>query len=244
MACLPGTRTTILSVIHAWARSLDGQNVLWLKGVAGSGKSAIAHTIAQSLRKDGRLASSFFFDRNTTSRNTSHLLVTTIARDIAMIHPAIAADIRTTLEEDPSLASASLSRQFEAFLSGPLRRHPIEHSFVIVIDALDEIIHEDSTIELLKILRDEASKLPSQIRILVTSRPTRDIIDYLSKQSHIVSHVIDIASVENGQDIEAYIGHQLRDPILHKRMGSPHSTEVLVRDLTNLAGGLFIWIVT
>ncbi|KZP14698.1 hypothetical protein FIBSPDRAFT_1048609 [Athelia psychrophila] len=244
MTCLPGTRATILSIIDPWARSLDGQNVCWLKGVAGSGKSAIAHTIAQSLHKDGRLASSFFFNRNDTSRNTPQLLVTTIARDIAMIHPAIAADIRTTLEEDPSLASASLSRQFEAFISGPLRRHPIEHSFVIVIDALDEIVHQNSIIELLKILRDEASKLPPQIRILVTSRPTRDIIDYLSEQSHIACHSIVIASVENGQDVEAYIGHELRDPILHKRMGSLHSAEVLVRDLKNLAGGLFIWIVT
>ncbi|KZP14717.1 hypothetical protein FIBSPDRAFT_935616 [Athelia psychrophila] len=244
MTCLPGTRATILSIIDPWARSLDGQNVCWLKGVAGSGKSAIAHTIAQSLHKDGRLASSFFFNRNDTSRNTPQLLVTTIARDIAMIHPAIAADIRTTLEEDPSLASASLSRQFEAFISGPLRRHPVGHSFVIVIDALDEIVHQNSIIELLKILRDEASKLPPQIRILVTSRPTRDIIDYLSEQSHIACHSIVIASVENGQDVEAYIGHELRDPILHKRMGSLHSAEVLVRDLKNLAGGLFIWIVT
>ncbi|KZP14714.1 TPR-like protein [Athelia psychrophila] len=244
MACLPGTRATILSIIHPWARSLDGRNVLWLKGVAGSGKSAIAHTIAQSLHKDGRLASSFFFNGNVASRNTSQLLVTTIARDIAMIHPAIAADIRMTLEEDPSLASASLSRQFEAFISGPLRRHPIERSFVIVIDALDEIIHEGSAMELLTILRDETFKLPPQLRILITSRPTRDIIDYLSKKSHIVSHVIDIASVESGLDIEAYIGHQLRDEILHKRMGSPHSTKVLIRDLTNLAEGLFIWIVT
>ncbi|KZP14694.1 TPR-like protein, partial [Athelia psychrophila] len=244
MACLPGTRATILSIIHPWARSLDGQNVCWLKGVAGSGKSAIAHTIAQSLHKDGRLASSFFFNGNVASRNTSQLLVTTIARDIAMIHPAIAADIRMTLEEDPSLASASLSRQFEAFISGPLRRHPIERSFVIVIDALDEIIHEGSAMELLTILRDETFKLPPQLRILITSRPTRDIIDYLSKKSHIVSHVIDIASVESGLDIEAYIGHQLRDEILHKRMGSPHSTKVLIRDLTNLAEGLFIWIVT
>ncbi|KZP07514.1 TPR-like protein [Athelia psychrophila] len=244
MACLPGTRATIISIIHAWARSLDGQNVCWLKGVAGSGKSAIAHTIAQSLHKDGRLASSFFFNRNVASRNTSQLLVTTITRDITMIHPAIAADIRTTLEEDPSLASASLSRQFEAFISGPLSRHPIEHSFVIVIDALDEIIHEDATIELLKILRDEAPKLPPQLRIAVTSRPTRDIIDYLSKKGHIASHSIDITSVESGQDIEVYIGHQLRDEILHKRMGSSHSTEALVRDLKDLAGGLFIWIVT
>ncbi|KZP20311.1 hypothetical protein FIBSPDRAFT_954683 [Athelia psychrophila] len=60
LACLPGTRVSILSIINVWSRSLDGPNVFWLKGVAGSGKTAIAHTVAQTLREDGRLASSFF----------------------------------------------------------------------------------------------------------------------------------------------------------------------------------------
>lgn len=64
LACLDGTRKSTLSVVDLWSRSLDGQNVFWLKGVAGSGKSAIAHTVARALHVRGALASSFFFDRN------------------------------------------------------------------------------------------------------------------------------------------------------------------------------------
>jgi gluconate kinase len=36
---------------------------VWLADVAGSGKSAIAHTIAQRCHKKKLLASSFFFDQ-------------------------------------------------------------------------------------------------------------------------------------------------------------------------------------
>ncbi|KZP14702.1 hypothetical protein FIBSPDRAFT_833772 [Athelia psychrophila] len=239
MTCLPGTRATVLSVIHAWARSLDGQNVFWLKGVAGSGKSAIAHTIAQSLHKDGRLASSFFFNRSFAARSTSQPLFTTIARDIAARYPAIAADICATLEDDPSLASAPLSRQFEECILGPLRRHSTGHSgsLVIVIDALDETISdEDPDIELLRILRAEAYKLPPQVRILVTSRPTRDVVDYLAGRDHIMSHPIDVDSVESGQDIGAYIDDQLRDGILCQRMGTPGLDKVLIGELKKIGG--------
>ncbi|KZP14018.1 hypothetical protein FIBSPDRAFT_896965 [Athelia psychrophila] len=38
----------------------------WMEGFAGSGKSAIAHTISQKFKQKGRLASSFFFSRGTT----------------------------------------------------------------------------------------------------------------------------------------------------------------------------------
>lgn len=60
----------MLSEIRAWSRALDAQNLFWLKGVAGPGKSAIAHTAAQMLHEDGRLASSLFFNRDVASRNT------------------------------------------------------------------------------------------------------------------------------------------------------------------------------
>ncbi|KZP14751.1 TPR-like protein [Athelia psychrophila] len=244
LACLTGTRVTIRSVINAWAGSIDDQNVFWLKGVAGSGKSAIAHTMAEAQPR----TASCFFNRKDALRNKSKLLFPTIARDIAMHYPAIAADICTTLE-DPKLnqlASASLSGQFEAFISGPLRRHPIEHPFLIVIDALDETVDDDRSdiIALLNILRHEVSKLPPHVRILVTSRSTGNPASYLSEQRHIKSYTIDIGSDESGQDIEAYIRDQLRDDIVRMKMGSSHSTEELVRDLKPLAEGLFIWIVT
>lgn len=244
LVCLPGTRAKMLSVIHAWSQSFDAQNVFWLNGVAGSGKSAIAHTIAQALHKNGLLASSFFFDRNDASRSTPRLLFTTIARDIAARHPAIAADISAALEGDPSLASAPLSRQFEAFISGPLRRHSADHSIVVVIDALDETLGEDSNTGLLAILRNQASRLPPQLRILVTSRPTWTIQQYLSEQAHIISHPIDIHSLDNRQDIAAYVDAQLQGSILRSSMGPNWPEEAVITKLKVLAEGLFIWIAT
>ena len=45
--CLPGTRVDVLNFITAWAANpTGGQNVLWLHGVAGSGKSTLSTTVA------------------------------------------------------------------------------------------------------------------------------------------------------------------------------------------------------
>jgi polynucleotide 5'-kinase involved in rRNA processing len=47
--CLPGTCDTIIKEIIRWVNSPNGDNtphIFLLSGVAGSGKSAIAHTIA------------------------------------------------------------------------------------------------------------------------------------------------------------------------------------------------------
>ncbi|KZP14488.1 hypothetical protein FIBSPDRAFT_833939 [Athelia psychrophila] len=244
LVCLPGTRTDILSVIVAWSRSLDSQNVFWLAGVAGSGKSAIAHTIAKMLHEDGLLASSFFFNREFDSRNTVQLLFSTIARDIAARHPIIAADISTALEDDPALATASLARQFDAFIAKPLRRHKFDQPIVVVIDALDEGVQDDSGFSLLSLFRDKVAKLAPQLRVLITSRPTRNITQYLSEQDHIASHTMAVDSPENRQDIETYIDTQVRDMTIAVHMGSPWPDEALVRDLKVLAEGLFIWIVT
>lgn len=45
--CLPNTRTELLQHIRDWARSADGKPIFWLSGMAGTGKSTIARTIAQ-----------------------------------------------------------------------------------------------------------------------------------------------------------------------------------------------------
>ncbi|KZP14494.1 TPR-like protein [Athelia psychrophila] len=244
LICLPETRTNILSIVSAWSRSLDSQNVFWLNGVAGSGKSAIAHTIAKMLHEDGLLASSFFFNREFDSRNATQLLFTTIARDIAARHPSIAADISAALEDDPALATASLARQFDAFIAKPLRRHKFDQPIVVVIDALDEGVQEDSGFSLLSLLREKVAELAPQLRVLITSRPTRNITQYLSEKDHIALHTMAVDSPENRQDIETYIDAQVRDMTITAEMGSPWPDEALVRDLKVLAEGLFIWIVT
>lgn len=244
LTCLPGTRLTILRILDEWARGSGSERICWLKGPAGSGKSAILHTIAEKLKRDGHLASAFFFSRDTASRNTAKTLFATLARDLARLHPRIAQDICEALEAEPALSTASLSRQFDALILGPSRHLPTDRPAVFVIDALDESISHDLDTELLAILRDKATQLPPQVRILVTSRPTSTIEECLSGRNHIVAHTIDVHSVENKGDIDMYVDAQLRDEVLLHKMGLTLPDETIISDLKRLAEGLFVWIVT
>lgn len=44
--CLRGTRTKILEFIDQWTADPQGKRIFWLRGMAGTGKSAIARTLA------------------------------------------------------------------------------------------------------------------------------------------------------------------------------------------------------
>ena len=179
-----------------------------------------------------------------TSRNTPRLLFTTIARDIAALYSAIAADISASLEKEPALATADLSRQFEAFIAGPLRRHPIDRQMVVVVDALDEAVCDDEDTDLLTILRDGITKLPLNFRLFLTSRPTRMIERFLSASGHVSSHLLDIDSSENRQDIAAYVDAMVQDVAISSQMEPSWPDEALIHDLKIMAEGLFIWIAT
>ncbi|KAF7979500.1 hypothetical protein HWV62_42054 [Athelia sp. TMB] len=244
LTCLPGTRVAMLSNLAAWSHRTGSKRICWVKDVAGSGKTSVLHTIAQALQREGRLLSSFFFSRGTSSRNNPQTLFPTIARDLANLHPRIAQEIADALEAEPALASASLSRQFDTLILKPSRHLPIDRSFVIVIDALDESIRHDLDTDLLTILRDRAAELPPHVRILIASRPTNIIERYLSGCSHITTHSMDIFSRENKQDIDMYVDAQLRDPAMLLNLNLTSPDEAMLRDLKQLAEGLFIWIVT
>jgi hypothetical protein len=43
--CLDGTRTELIGTIMDWVEGADGTSVLWLSGLAGTGKSTISHSI-------------------------------------------------------------------------------------------------------------------------------------------------------------------------------------------------------
>ncbi|KAF7983631.1 hypothetical protein HWV62_20566 [Athelia sp. TMB] len=244
LTCLPGTRLAMLADIDTWAHQAGSEKICLLKGPAGCGKSAVLHTIAEKLKREGHLVAAFFFSRDTASRNTATTLFTTLARDLASLHPRAAEDICAALEAEPALASASLSRQFDALILGPSRHLPTDRPAVFVIDALDESISHDLDTELLTILRDKATQLPPQVRILVASRPTNIIEEYLSGRNHILAHTIDVHSVENKGDIDMYVDAQLRDEVLLHKMGLMRPDETIISDLKRLAEGLFVWIVT
>lgn len=113
--------------------------LLWLKGPAGVGKSAIAQTCAEKLRET--LGAAFFFSR-PNSRNDANRLFTSIAYQLATNHEQYRITLDTLLLNDPSLVTKAIPQQFQHLIVTPLQEVAAQgcafERKVIIIDGLDE----------------------------------------------------------------------------------------------------------
>ncbi|KAL4081810.1 WD40-repeat-containing domain protein [Scleroderma yunnanense] len=161
--CLDGTRMEVLNEIVDWA---------------GRGKSAIAHTIALWSKNVGGLGSCFCFARHRQTERREEKMLSTIARDLANRDLPFRRALAKAIEEDNSLKTTTdIMQQWEKLLLEPLKvSGGIFRTIVLVIDALDESGGNSSRKHILKMLTSaDAASLPSNFRVLVTSRPLSDI---------------------------------------------------------------------
>jgi hypothetical protein len=170
--------------------------VLWLSGPAGTGKSAITHTIAKWFDDMGVLGSCFCFDKVQAAEKHHEKVFSTIARDLADRDPEMRRALANAVKNSTSLKnSKDIFQQWRKLLMEPLKK--LSGSAVgpvlIVIEALDESGRVETRRDLLRILaarlQDEGlpqiTELPSNFRILVTSRPLHDIEDEFHGAQHI-----------------------------------------------------------
>jgi hypothetical protein len=118
--CLPITRTELLDDIATWANSKDGESIFWLRGMAGTGKSTIARTVALLFTDCGQLGARFFFKKGEGDRGNASRFFTTIATDLVAHEPGVVPGIRKALDEDSKIADKSLKDQFEKLILQPL----------------------------------------------------------------------------------------------------------------------------
>ena len=240
-ACLPNTREALLEDIWMWINTANVKgtaSIFCLTSVAGAGKSAIAHTVAQRCHDKGVLASSFFFNREVTGRNDPKMLFSTIARDLAGRSKGLCEQISLAIESDRSLTTASISRQFRPLILAPYLRYLTGRPVVIIIDALDEGYNN----KLLEILRDEISKLPGTFRIFLTFRVIRDINKFMLQVNHICLQSIDIHEWTNLADIAIYVKHELKNVAELQELGDDWPDQHLADEFTRKAEGLFLWV--
>ncbi|QRV93105.1 hypothetical protein RhiJN_21123 [Ceratobasidium sp. AG-Ba] len=251
--CLANTRVKLVDEILSWGygkNDIDGEksacsnepsktNILLLTGVAGAGKSTIAHTVAQRCSQRGLLASSFFFQRGTKDRDTPDMLFTTLAADIARLDQRLSTRIAATIEDDTGLPFAPIATQFEKLILEPCQEYPFARPVMVVIDGLDEGWNED----LLEILRDRVCRLPSTFRILVTSRMQPEL-DSLCRRAHVRRINMDIGGEENIDDISEYSRHRLWKLADHRNLGDDWPGDELRARFVSKAGGLFLWVAT
>jgi hypothetical protein len=243
--CLLGTRQEVLSFITGWLTTpSEGQNVLWLHGLAGSGKSTISTTVAEYFRDLGRLGAFIFFDRNNPTNSDPNAVIRTLAHWLASFDCHIRSAICAAIESDNNIASAPIQRQFTKLLLDPLESIatlPMQGPVIIIIDALDECGDPTSRRSLLRLLADELGKLPATFRFLITSREELDLKTSLAIQPNIIKEELSITMDSNTNDVSMFLHSEMGTIRNHHNLAQDWPGEAKIHDLVKCSAGLFIW---
>jgi hypothetical protein len=98
------------------------------------------------------------------------------------------------------------TEQFVNFILEPAKALTTIGPIVIIIDAFNESGDSSLRKPLLEVLARKAADLPTNFRILITTRPEKDILKALSDKQYIrYRHLNDIDKSSNEHDISSFI---------------------------------------
>jgi hypothetical protein len=139
--CLEGTRGVVLDEIQVWSEGRDDEGIFWLNGIAGTGKSTIARTVAKILHDQGRLGASFFFVKGAIDLDSANAFVTTLALQISDKLPDLKPHICNAIESHGDIGQQFLHTQWNNLPFQPVlileEKMLPSLALVLVIDALD-----------------------------------------------------------------------------------------------------------
>ncbi|TFK25739.1 hypothetical protein FA15DRAFT_693537 [Coprinopsis marcescibilis] len=205
--------------------------VMLVGGPAGSGKSALAHTICKDMDEKGILVSSFFFSQMGQNL-TSEDFMAAFIRGLSGTNHQIRHRIGEILLEKPTMASASAITQFQGLVLPVLHLLPADRTFVVGIDALDE--QTDDVI--LDFLSDYVPQLPATFKFVLTTRPDPRVMRRLEKQSHIHIFSRSLTGSSSQEDLKRYALSRLSKTEYHDKI-----SEELLDEFVSKAEGLFLW---
>ncbi|KAI9776915.1 MAG: hypothetical protein M1839_009157, partial [Geoglossum umbratile] len=249
--CLPNTRVKLQRQIAEWAEDRNGKPIFWLNGMAGTGKSTIARSVAQSFAKQHQLAASFFFKKGEGGRGNATRFFTTISTDLMAHVPGLISGVRKALDADPGISERVLKDQFDKLILHPLleiQRAPSQAlAYVVVIDALDECEREEDIRVILQLLARTKDIKPVSLRILVTSRPELPIRLGFKQMSDgtyqdLVLHEVPKGIIEH--DIYLFLEHELRKIQEQRSLSPGWPRRDQIQALVQLAVPLFIFAAT
>lgn len=193
--------------LEKWRLGQTQSRIFWLTGSAGSGKSAFSAWLAHFGKAN--VIGINLCRYNMVDRRDAGRIIRTLAFQIARLLP----DYRKLLLNylnSRGLDGEQIDREgpvqlFQSLLVEPLKRS-IDggrrgHRYLVVIDGLDETIR-DGRSDLADILSENASKLPSWLGLVVTSRPESPIFRQFAALRPIQ---IAAQSAENNDDIRTYV---------------------------------------
>lgn len=243
--CLKGTREAVLDEIESWSKDYRLSPVYWLNGLAGTGKSTIAQTIAERLFAEGKLGASFFCSRDFEDRRDLHYIFPTLAIQLAHAYPGFRSTLVPFIRSQPGIVHESLYNQMESLIVRPLST--LDITMVIIIDALDECVDEEPQSAILSVIGRLVEGIQN-VKFLITGRPEPRIksgfrLGLLRPLTDVfVLHEVDPDVVN--MDIRLFLEDGLHE--IAKRQGIDEDgwpTEKHLDLLCERAGGLFVYAV-
>ena len=243
--CLSGTRRDVLGEIECWLTDGLDRRIFWLNGLAGTGKSTIAQTFAESCFAGGKLGASFFCSRDFVDRSNLQIIFPTLAFQLAYKYPPFRKELLPVLRAIPDVGQQSLCSQMEKLIVGPFKTAPI--LTLIVIDALDECKDEEPASTILSVLSRYVDDIPN-VKFFITGRPEPQIRSgFRLKSIRPITEVLKLHNVERtlvDGDIGLYfrvrlteISEARSDCDFREEWPSPHDINLLCKK----AAGLFIY---
>ncbi|KLO08996.1 hypothetical protein SCHPADRAFT_879924 [Schizopora paradoxa] len=239
--CQEGTRESILAEIVEFVRGFQGEGtarIFCLTGAPGAGKTAIAHSISKICHDAGWLATSFFYNREDSTRAPK--LFSTIIHDLAARYQKFKVSVGQAIEQDPSLASASLTQHFYKLILPFSHQIPQDKPIVIVLDALDEGYSD----VLMEILVKGVSSLRGGFKFVVTARNVAQMQEFL-REPHVHHKAFGHSHQSNMEDVGMVVQRELSKVALKKGLsGTGWPTKDQEMLMKEKSGGLMIWVIT
>jgi len=208
--CMRGTRVTVLKEAKRLITARDGSHIVWISGMAGTGKTSIALSLCDMLKDEPTvlLGGTFFFSRVGSSimRTTARYVVPTLATLLIRAVPACKMSLVAELKRDPDFDTKTIKHQIDNLLIKPLNSLGFfDRQVVFAIDGVDQCKDEKPLRELVSALAEFKCRVP--VKFLITSRPDPRIrkvrIHRSCLQPRIELYSMDLAMVT--ADIQHYI---------------------------------------
>ncbi|KAJ5914532.1 hypothetical protein N7504_003415 [Penicillium tannophilum] len=222
---LAGTGTWLKStkVYQQWhSPASDNSGLLWIKGIPGSGKSVMATSIINQLRKEDVPVIYFFFRQMIDANHKPIAALRDWICQVLHYSPLIQVKLEKYLDAGKSLNSLSLSDLWKDLR---LALGSIPRAYCIV-DALDEMDRGNE--DFLHALVELGQWRPSNLKVLMTSRPIPSLEASLRRHP-AEERLVDL-------DIASYVQYKLRKSSISKEDWS-----VIEEAVPGRAKGLFLY---
>lgn len=201
----------------------QGQSPMWINGKSGCGKTVLSSSVIRCLQDTATLQPSlvlyFFFTFSDNKKQSLESAARTLLFYLCLERPDVEALVFKSLEQ---IEQAGHRPSPETLIDMLLDMISLCHDqrVFILLDGLDE--SPDSTnytwdgasksvgrSEILDGIRALAQARMAHVRLLVTSRPKRDIAEVMQELAQ-VRHIVVLKNVNIARDIAAYVQDTVR----------------------------------